>query len=360
MKTLKWIGVLIVVNLGSWSLLCAQGPSTAPTASSASAGTVEYIKVHGKFLEGNLEGDPAEREVAVYLPPSYAQDRDRRYPVVYFLHGYSDSADGWYRSAKHWINLPSVLNQAFAQAGNREMIFVTPDAFTRYQGSFYSNSATTGNWEDYIVRELVPAIDARYRTIPDRASRGLAGHSMGGYGTLRLGMRHPDVFSSIYLLSACCMVFDDSFLSQFGAKAEAAKTPEQANALGFLPRLIVAASAAWSPDPKDPPLFADLPVKDGKLVEQAVAKFHANEVLYMIDQYIENLRQLKGIGLDAGRRDVPIAAATERLDGILTSYGIAHQFGIYDGDHLNHIADRITSEVVPFFTRNLSFDQPHR
>ena len=360
MKTLKLIGVLVAVNLGSLSLLRAQNPSTAQTAPSAPAGAVEHIKVQGKFLEGNLEGDSSNRDVAVYLPPSYARNRHRRYPVVYFLHGYTDSSDKWYGPTKHWINLPTVLNRAFAEAGNREMIFVTPNAFTRYQGSFYSNSVTTGNWEDYIVRELVPYIDAHYRTIPERASRGLAGHSMGGYGTIRIGMRHPDVFSSIYLLSACCMAFDDSFLTENGTRAETAKTPEDANALEFLPRLIVAVSAAWSPNPKNPPLFADLPVKDGKLVEEAVAKFHANEPLYMIDQYVGNLRQLNAIGLDAGNKDPDIALATQQLDKVLSSYGIAHQFGIYDGDHLNHIGDRIETKVVPLFSQNLSFDQHHR
>lgn len=304
-----------------------------------------------------MKATPPDRDVAVYVPDSYAKERHRRYPVVYFLHGYTDSSDQWYGPMKHWINLPSLLDKAFGEAGNREMIFVTPNAFTRYQGSFYSNSITTGNWEDYIAHELVPYIDAHYRTIAERGSRGLAGHSMGGYGTIRIGMRHPDVFSSVYLLSACCMAFPNSFLIENGEKVELAKTPEDVNALEFRSRLIVAASAAWSPDPKNPPLFADLPVKDGKLVEGVAAKFHANEPLHMVDQYIANLRQLKAIGFDAGDKDVHIAADTQQLDKVLTSYGIAHQFEIYDGDHVNHIADRIRGKVVPFFSRNLLFDQ---
>ena len=173
MKTIQWIGICVVANLGSVSLLPAQSPSIAQTAPSVPASAVEHIKVHGKFLEGNLEGDSPDRDVAVYLPPSYTKNRHRRYPVVYFLHGYTDSSDKWYGPTKHWINLPTVLNKAFAEAGNREMIFVTPNAFTRYHGSFYSNSVTTGNWEDYVVHELVPSIDAHYRIIPERASRGL-------------------------------------------------------------------------------------------------------------------------------------------------------------------------------------------
>ena len=361
-KALKLIGVLAVVTLGSLSMPRAQSPCAVPDPP-APAGAVEHIKIHGKFLEGNLEGDSPDRDVAIYLPPSYAKTRDRRYPVVYFLHGYAGSSDKWYGPAKFkfWTDFPTILNKGFAEAGNRELIFVTPDAFTRYQGSFYSNSVTTGDWEDYIVHELVPYIDAHYRTIPERASRGLTGHSMGGYGTIRIGMRHPDVFSSIYLLSACCTKFADSFLSENGTKAETAKTPEDANALDIGPRLIFAVSAAWAPNPKNPPLFADLPVKDGKLQEKIVAKFHANEPLYMIDQYIENLRGLKAIGLDVGNKDsVALVDASQHLDEVLTSYGIGHQFEIYDGDHVNHIEERIETKVVPFFLRSLSFDQPHR
>jgi S-formylglutathione hydrolase len=360
MKILRWIGAVVIVSLGFVPSLRAQSPAPGQSATSALAGTVERIKLHGKFLEGNLEGDSPDRDVAIYLPPSYAKNRHRRYPVVYFLHGFTQSTDKWYGQSEFWAKLPTILNKTWGQTGNREMIFVTPDAFTRYQGSFYSNSVTTGNWEDYIVSELVPYVDAHYRTIPDRTSRGLAGHSMGGYGTIRIGMRHPDVFSSIYLLSACCMAFPDSFVSENGTKAEAAKTPEQADALPTLARLLVAVSAAWAPNPKNPPFFADLPVKDGKLVDEVVAKFHANQPLHMIDQYVGNLRQLNAIGIDVGSKDAPIASAAQKLDDVLTSYGIAHQFEIYEGNHVDHIADRIELKVVPFFSRNLSFEQNRR
>lgn len=247
MKIRTWIGVIVIVGLGFINSLRAQTPSSAQSFPSALMGTVERIKLHGKFLEGNLEGDSPDRDVAIYLPPSYANNRHRRYPVVYFLHGWTQSADKWYGQTQFWAKLPTILNRTWGQTGNREMIFVTPDAFTRYQGSFYSNSVTTGNWEDYIVSELVPYVDTHYRTIPDPTSRGLAGHSMGGYGTMRIGMRHPDLFSSVYLLSACCMAFPDSFVSENGTKAEAAKTPEQVNSLESLPRLLVALSAAWLP-----------------------------------------------------------------------------------------------------------------
>src|SRR5271163_753520 len=161
---------------------------------------VEHIKIHGTALEGNLEGDAVDRDVIVFLPPSYEKDKHRHYPVVYALHGYSIGAVQWSGE----IHVPQTIEGAFAQ-GAKEMIVVLPDSKTVYNGSMYSSSVTTGDFEKFIAHDVVAYIDARYRTIPDRMSRGLAGHSMGGYGASRIGMKRPDVFSSLYILSACCL-----------------------------------------------------------------------------------------------------------------------------------------------------------
>ncbi|MGB8495817.1 MAG: alpha/beta hydrolase-fold protein [Candidatus Acidiferrum sp.] len=325
------------------------------SCSAAGKGTVERIKVHGKFLEGNLEGDSPDRDVSIYLPASYASEKTRRYPVIYMLHGFTDSDDKWFGLTKHWINLPEVLDKTFGEPGTREMIVVMPNAFTRYQGSMYSDSVTTGNWEDFIVRELVPYIDAHYRTHPQAASRGLAGHSMGGYGTLRIGMRHPDVFSSLYVLSACCMALPDAGMTAGSKKAEAVKDPAQVDQADFLTKAALALAAAWSPDPQDPPMYLALPTKDGELQPAVAAKWHANDPLSTIDQYIANLRQLHGIAIDVGDSDDGITEHSRDLDHLLTSYHIPHQFEVYEGDHLNHIADRIETKLIPFFSSQLAF-----
>jgi enterochelin esterase-like enzyme len=162
--------------------------------------TVEHIKIHGTALEGNLEGDAVDRDVIVFLPPSYEKEKHRRYPVVYALHGYSIGAEQW----THEIHVPQTIQGAFAQ-GAKEMIVVLPDSKTVHNGSMYSSSVTTGDFEKFITHDMVTYIDAHYRTIPERMSRGLVGHSMGGYGASRIGMRHPDVFGSLYIMSPCCM-----------------------------------------------------------------------------------------------------------------------------------------------------------
>src|SRR5665213_2238831 len=172
-------------------------PSVVPGAKPVS---VDRIKVHGKALEGNLEGDAADRDVLVFLPPSYQKDKNRRYPVVYALHGYSIGAEQW----SHEIHVPQTIEGAFA-TGSHEMIVVLPDSKTIYNGSMYSSSATTGDFEKFVYHDVVAYIDAHYRTIPNRESRGLVGHSMGGYGASRIGMKHPDVFGALYIMSPCCL-----------------------------------------------------------------------------------------------------------------------------------------------------------
>lgn len=177
----------------------------ASIALHAKSGNKERIKVYSHALEGNLIGDPADREVTVYLPPSYATETHKSFPVLYMLHGFTDDDSQWFGWEEHWINLHEVLDSAIEAGLSEEMIVVMPNAFNAFQGSFYSSNITIGDWEAFVTRELVAYIDSHYRTLANRNSRGLAGHSMGGYGTIRLGMKNPDIYSSIYLLSACCM-----------------------------------------------------------------------------------------------------------------------------------------------------------
>ncbi len=242
-------------------VLLACGFVFSQTEKPAPHGTVERVQVHGKSLEGNLEGDSPDRDVSIYLPPSYEKQKHRRYPVVYLLHGYMDNDDNWFGAKHVFINAPAAIDAALA-AGSREMIFVMPSAHTVYFGSMYSNSVTTGDWEDYIAQDLVSYIDAHYRTIPDRMSRGLAGHSMGGYGTIRLAMKHPEVFSSIYWLSACCLTpISRETQGPAMTGAESVRSAADLAKAGFGERAMIAEAAAWSPNPANPPLFFDAPVE---------------------------------------------------------------------------------------------------
>lgn len=317
----------------------------------------ERIKVYSRAIEGNLIGDSAERDVTVYLPPSYQAQPGKRYPVLYMLHGFTDNDSQWFGWEKHWINLHEVIDAALSEGQTKEMIVVMPNAYNRFKGSMYSSSATIGDWETFVAKELVSYIDANYRTIPGASGRGLAGHSMGGYGAIRLGMKYPEVWSAIYLLSPCCM--DGALLTvspEFTKTVEAITTIDQLDAANFFVIATLASAAAWAPNPEKPPFYLDLPFADGEVLPEVAAKFSANRTLYIIDQYIHNLKKLKAIGLDAGLQDYGISGPTERLHELLESYGIPHLYESYEGDHLNRIAERIRAKVLPFFSEHLVFE----
>ena len=332
-------------------------PDPVPGAKPA---TVEHIKIHGRSLEGNLEGDAVDRDAVVILPPSYASEPSRRYPVVYALHGYSIGAEQWTQE----IRVPQTVEGAFAK-GAGEMIVVLPDAKTVHNGSMYSNSVTTGNFEDYVSRDVVAYMDSHYRTIPDRNSRGLVGHSMGGYGASRIGMKHPEVFGALYIMSPCCMSARGTG-GPPGAPGAAAptedplaavKTPADAEKLPFGLRAQLASAAAWSPNPKKPPLYLDLPTGTDR--DAVLAKWAANAPLAFVDQYIQNLRQYHAIAMDVGDQD-GLRLDAGKLHDILDSYGVANSFTIYPGTHTSNVAFRFQDFVMPFFSQNLSFEQPRR
>src|SRR5690242_14385552 len=292
MTSAKWFGgILLAVAAGLAPQLAAQVQTDVPPPiAGAKPVMVEHIKVHGTALEGNLEGDAVDRDVFVFLPPSYTQEKSRRYPVVYALHGFSIGAEQW----THEIHVPQTIEGAFAQ-GAKEMIVVLPDSKTLHNGSMYSSSVTTGDFELFIARDLVAYIDAHYRTIPERQSRGLVGHSMGGYGATRIGMKHAGVFGSLYIMSPCCL--SPRFFATPNPEIEkalaAVKVPEDSSKLSFFARAQLASAAAWAPDPKNPPLYLDLPMKDGQPQPDVVAKFTANAPLAFIDQYIDQLRKYR-------------------------------------------------------------------
>jgi len=339
--------VMLVAALAALSSFGAVVNAAAPVE------RLQKAQVPSLALKGNLEGDPAERQVTVYLPPSYAKSPQRRYPVLYLLHGYTDSDDRWFgRTGKHFVNVPSAADKAFA-AGAREMIIVMPNAYTRFQGSMYSSSATTGDWETFIAKELVAWMDAHYRTIAKRESRGLAGHSMGGYGTVRIGMKHPGVFQSLYAMSPCCMGASLQPNTDAMAKAAAIKTDEDLAKADFGTKAMLASAAAWSPNPAKPPFYVDLPMRDGQPDADVIARWAANAPLAMATQYIPALKRYDGIVLDAGDKDAGIAQTVRQLDRILTDFGVTHQAEIYDGDHVNRIDERITSKLLPFFSVQL-------
>jgi S-formylglutathione hydrolase len=361
-------------------ILAIAVPAAGQSNGAIKKGTVEKVSVHGAALQGNLEGDSPDRDVFIYLPPSYATSRNQRYPVVYLLHGYGLTGERWMT----FTNLAAAADKDIAAGTMKEMILVNPDAFTKYSGSMYSASVTTGDWESFIADDLVAYVDSHYRTLANRMSRGLGGHSMGGYGTIRIGMKRPDVFGSLYIMSACCLM-NQPFTggnrgagtrgaareggrgaSPEGARGEAAQAARgqgergqggrgagQGRGNGF-GNVQGALAAAFSPNPKNPPDYFDNPIKDGEPQPLIVAKWAANSPLAMIDQYVTNLKKYHAIMGEVGLQD-GLAASNKQMDQILTDFGVKHTFETYEGDHTNRVVERIEQKVLPFFSTQLTF-----
>jgi enterochelin esterase-like enzyme len=339
-------------------VIAAAGEPAGGQQPTPAKGTLERITVHGRALEGNLEGDSPDRPVVVYLPPSYTRDTSRRYPVLYFLHGYTATAEAYVKS----LGIPDSIDRAIA-AGARELIVVIPDAFTKYSGSMFSNSPTTGFWETFVADDLTAHIDKRYRTLASRDARGLAGHSMGGYGTMRIGMKQAHAFGALYAMSSCCLM-NDPAAGRGGAagRGDAGRGAPQGRGAGpgagagrggGMANALSAQAAAWAPNPKNPPQFFDLPTRDGEIQPLVAAKWVANSPLVFVDQYVPSLRSMRAIALDIGNQD-PFVATNRQLADALTRLDVPHTYEVYEGDHGNRIRERFEMHVLPFFSRQLT------
>ncbi len=327
-------------------------------------GVIHTIEVTAPSLRGNLLGDTDVRAVSVYLPPQYSTDAGRRFPVIYLLHGFGADHKAFIRGAYQNLNVRVSMDSLIDAGKVQPMIVVTPNARNRFDGSFYANSSATGNWEDFVAKDLVRSIDRRYRTIAKSSSRGVAGHSMGGYGALTLGMRNPGVFSAVYALSPCCLGEQQTDLT-FPGRADTWKRvlsvadTSQIKRAGFHANLLMALTAVYSPAPDTPPLFLDFPFdgRDNILIADPVALAKWHPPLSRLEGYVGNLRQLnKRIWFDAGESDgltdIPVNA--KALSEKLSALGVEHLFDMYQGDHGNRVRERLETIVFPFFSDVLS------
>ena len=300
---------------------------------------VELIVVDGGSTDGTL---------------ALLERNDRRIDVWI-----SERDDGVYQAMKLGPEMDTLIANGVAA----ETIVVVPNGKNAYLGSFYTNSPVTGNWEDYIYRDVVNYIDGRYRTMARASSRGIAGHSMGGYGAFTIAMKHPDVFGATYALSPCCLGMEGDIGPENPVWGKAAKitsrdlfTRMPQSFDDFFTVAMVAISSAFSPNKQRPPLYVDFPFVEKKGVrvrnEPAYSSYRSKMPLYQVEQYRDNLMKLRGIALDVGEFDEfsHIRSTTAMLSAELSQREIPHAFEIYrGGDHGNKIRERFKTEVMPFF-----------
>ncbi len=351
--TLPALAAACALALGAMPAAAQVATEVPAVVEGAAKARVQHLKVHSDEIAGNLLGTSAERDVFVVLPPSYDKEPGRRYPVVYALHGYSIGAEQWLGE----IHVPQVAEGAFAK-GTPEMILVFPSSKNEYNGAFYANSVTTGNFENWIAGELIDYIDSHYRTLAQPASRGLVGHSMGGYGASRIGIKRADMYGALYLMSPCCQspLGVRGMTGEQVRQLEAIGSVEESESLPFGLRGPLAISAAFAPNPNKPPLYLDLPVDaDGKPRPEVLAKFDANAPLAFLDQYVFKVRKYRAIAMDVGDED-GLLTDTRLMHEALLAQGIANDFEVYHGNHTNRVAFRMQDHVLPFFGKSLAFE----
>ena len=354
-------------------VLFAPAALTQPATERVASGKLIEIKIAAPSLKGNLLGDPAEQYVTIYLPPGYDGSTSKRYPTIYLLHPGGGSNKTWTNNDPARINIPiqPALDALISGGKIREMIVVGPNGKNGYIGSFYTNSPVTGNWEDFIYRDVVAYVDSNFRTLARPSSRGIAGHSMGGFGATTIAMKHPDVFGAIYALSPCCMGMEGDFdeanpaWKRAGNLVSRDQLPVPKTLDDFYTNIFVAMSASFSPNTARSPFYGDFLYREreGKLErnETVFARWKSKMPLYMVEDYQKNLLTLRGIFIDYGQKEEfsHIRIASTLFSKALAERGIPHGFEVYEGGtHTNKVKERMETRVFQFFSDKLDFSNP--
>jgi enterochelin esterase family protein len=306
-------------------------------------GTVNVLKHESKVLKGNPLGDPHVRDLIVYTPPDY-EENEEKYPSVYCLTGFTGRGRMLLNDNAFSPSLPERIDMLIAAGKIKPMIVAMPDCFTYYGGSQYINSTATGDYEDYLTREIVPFVDEKFRTISNRDSRAVMGKSSGGYGSLIMAMRHAELFGRACSTSGDCY-FGYCYQEDFAKAFRTIKGDPK----GFMKRFwetekkgkddfpalnSLAMAACYSPNGKDLDLPFDL--ETGELRGEIWAKWLENDPVRMAERYCENLRSLKLLFIDAGTRDeFNLDVGARILAKKLRDLGVEHIHEEFDDGHMN-------------------------
>ncbi|MBI3289748.1 MAG: alpha/beta hydrolase [Elusimicrobia bacterium] len=311
-------------------------------------GRLQIETISSIVLKENPLGDPRRREVPVYLPPSYGSARGRRYPVLYYLPGFTGTGRGSVNYNPWKENVAERLDRLIAEGKSREAILVIPDGFTAYGGSQYLNSSATGRYADFVVYELIGYVDDKHATVRHPEGRAVIGKSSGGFGALTLAMRHPEVFGHCVSHSGD-MGFEAGYgvdilkftaaLSRYGGSPErfVADFLKSATKQGFDHGAInvIAMAACYSPNPRSP-LGFDLPCdpRTGELIPAVWKRWLALDPVHAAAKHADALRRLKTLWFDAGTRDeFYLQLGARRLSAALKKLKVRH---IYEEHPFGH------------------------
>lgn len=356
------------------------------TNPSAATGVSRLLvdRIPAPSLAGNLLGDSTLQPIAIYLPPSYGTSKTR-YPVIYFLPGFGDGISLYLDGTYQGFRLKEAMDSLIQTGAIKEMIVVIANGRNRLGGSFYTNSPATGNWENFIFKGLVTFIDSHYRTILAAGARGIAGHSMGGSGALRLGMRHPDIFGSVYAMSPG--LFDENGLSESPMFADGnsirdylylenlLKTldrPEATTKLGVVFDSLLsnqrwdlvftlAYGAAFSAHPSANAPHIDYPyaLRNDSLILDSLIWGHwergFGNLAEKVAQYRSSPERLRAMAIEYGLDDENtwIPRGCQYFSQLLTKQNITHKLIEFNGRHQDSLGVRMSQFMLPFFSEHL-------
>lgn len=351
---------------------------SSPTPAPAARSRWELVEIPALALANNALRDPDHQQAAVYLPPSYDVS-GRRYPVVYFLTMFGQSAT----SPRGYPALQAVMDRLEASGQAPEMLVAVVSGLNSLGGSFYTNSPVAGNWEDFVVQDVVGYIDSHYRTLPSPASRGISGLSMGGYGALSMALRRPEVFGLVYALSPA--LFDPQGLTDSQMFASPEVVQDVASMLGAVAALpgaqredafrqgftglgdwekfTFAYGAAFAPAPDLQPPYIQYPYKiEGEALVRDESVWNAWQdglggLSKTLNRYQSGSAHLKAIGFEFGLQDENtwIPRGCQYLSQQMDRRGIVHSLQTFQGGHFDHLEERLEGTLLPFFTRELVF-----
>jgi S-formylglutathione hydrolase FrmB len=307
--------------------------------------------IDSEALSGNPLGDPHRRPLVVYTPPAYETEPDRRFPVVYQIQGLTGQVDMWRNRRAFRRTVPEMIDDLFATPGQAPAVVVSVDCWTSLGGSQYLDSPGTGRYQTYLCDEIVPTVDASYRTLADPAHRAVAGKSSGGYGAMILPMMRPDRFGAL-ATHAGDALFEVSYLPDIGKAVRAlrdhwggsydrfwadlrSRTGPMTSA-DHGPLNMWCMAACYSTD-SDGTVRLPFDPATGQLVPDVWGQWLALDPVRMVPRHADALRGLRAVWIDAGTKDeFYLDLGAEAFRRALAAVGVAEpvvRFELFEGNH---------------------------
>jgi S-formylglutathione hydrolase FrmB len=314
------------------------------------AGRLETLEIDSQVLRGNALGDPHVRPLWVYTPPGYDDDVGRRYPCVYAIQGLTGQLDMWTNREAFRANYPEEADALFASGGALPVLVAFVDCWTSLGGSQFLNSPGTGRYHDFLCEEVVGFVDERFRTIADRAHRGIQGKSSGGYGALVTPMLRPDVFSAL-ASHAGDALFEACYLPEFRETVRALRENYEGSFERFWEDFRArpafskkedgvllnswCMAACYSAE-SDGTVSLPFEVETGRLIDDVWERWLSWDPVRMVPKHADALRSMRAIWLDGGTKDEwyldngAVAVSRE-----LTAIGVEHTLELFDAGHMS-------------------------